>query len=144
MEFEEVDYEKSPMSKIRVSEIRRLDSLLFIMERLDKLCDRDAHRVAIEFGFKGDIEAVRSQLIHTLDRYALQGMKPTERLTLRLNEDRVNDWFDSVKCQDKFYKLEIKKAITENDMGRMSNLTQGLTETKHLLHNKKECVCFTN
>jgi hypothetical protein len=144
MEYEPVDYETSPMTAIRISEISRLDGLLFTIEKLSKLCDRDAERVAVEFGFKGTLEDVRDQLVATIDRYALKGIGVVERLTLRRNEKRINKWHTTIRQEDATYKDKIKNALAKQDMTGLGEVAQHFTEHGHTLHSKKECICFTN
>jgi hypothetical protein len=144
MELNDIDYDNSPMSAIRLAEISRLDALLFTMEKLSKLCDRDAERVAVEFDFKGSFKAVKDQLIKTLDRYALKGIQATERFTLNLNESRITKWLTETKKEDKSYSTLIKKALANQDVTRLGQVAHGITGHTHTLHSKKECICFIN
>ena len=92
-----IDYANDPLKTIEEHEIERLNGLLFRVETAKKLCSSAGEEIIAEFGFRGDLEAVRSQLIALLDRYAIDGIRDSDRPRLLENEKKRLKWHDKTK-----------------------------------------------
>lgn len=139
-----INYETDPLKIITKHEINRLNGLLFRMETAKRLCESAGAEVIHEFGFKGDLNAVREQLIELLDRYAIEGIHDSERPRLIENETKRLKWYADENKSNEYYSQKIKEYHRAGNLDKMHDMLAKQRLRTINLHNKKECLCFTN
>jgi len=139
-----INYETDPLDLIGRHEVYRLNDLLYRIEDAGKLCESAGEEIIAEFGFRGGLEAVQKQILALLDRYALEGVKDSERLRLAENEKKRIKWYDDKRTQADYYKKKLKEYHFNGNWAGISEIAGKQADRRKELHDKKECICFNN
>jgi len=138
-----IDYKKDSLEKITKHEINRVEELLSRLDEETLLCSDVGAEAVAEYEFKGDLEAVKTQLRNLLNLYKKRPVVEEERLMLMVHADRL--LAHRIRERKDFYskqsreKLGINEGIEES----MKYINAG-KERKRVLHEKKECLCYCN
>ena len=126
------------------AELKRLGDMLLELEMTARLCDPPGREIVEEFGFRGDKEKVREQLVALIDRYAKHGIPESEKPFLEENARRMSEWKEKEKNIRKIYAEKMKNAVKEGDFALLTEVQHAYQKRRDEMHERGECICSTN
>jgi len=142
--LKELDFENCPISELWKYDVDRLETQLYMLESEHRLCGGTGEDVVAEFGFKGDYGSVLVQLRQLIDTIKATPYTESDREEVLCRLDRFMEYVHN-KCDP--YHDEILKCVKKHTIDGLHEAVELAAHKKSLgktLHDKKECLCYTN
>lgn len=143
-DLKELDIENCPINELWKYDVDRLETQLYMLESEHRLCGGTGEDVIAEFGFKGDYGSVLVQLRQLLDYVKENPYDENDRSKVLNRLDKFAEYVHN-KCDP--YHDEILKCVKKHTMDGLNEAVELAAHKKSLsitLHDKKECLCYTN
>jgi len=137
-----INYEKDSLAEIVKYEKKRLKRLVNELNKEEKLCGITGKKIISEFGFKGNIGAVRQQLLLLIERYSTEGFSDKERK--EIVENQIKASIALQEAHNDNYKQDALKHMANGDFTKFMDALHNKLDRDGNLHEKKECICYTN
>lgn len=135
-----LDYLKASLDDIVKGEVARLELMIQELKEDGKLCCETGRELVAEFGFKGDINQVIEQVEDYITDIETNGISDSDRITLQ--ERRIAA--ANSDLTENIYMEKFKEAMEKGDTKIMIELAQRKSNLHEMLHEKKECLCYSN
>ncbi len=154
--LDELDLASDPLEKIQPPIVKRMQDILRDMKEEFRLCDEVSEGAAIEFGFKGNKEAVEKQLEHLIKNRIEIPFQEQDRKTV---VEESNRFCNHVQADMKLRKphmslwrqlMEEKWQGLENEGGHQERHEKLIAASKNKAnnrwarHERRECLCYNN
>lgn len=134
------DFLKDSLDTIVKGEIARLELMIAELKDEGRLCCDTGRELVAEFGFKGNITQVIEQVEEYIAKMDTDGITDADRVPM---QDRRIQAANSDLTED-IYQQKFKEAMEKGDTELMMELVQRKSDLHEMLHEKKECLCYSN
>ena len=138
-----LDYITAPLEDIVKGEIYRLESSLTDLKEEGRLCGEEGRYIVAEFDFKGDMNAVAEQLEQHIQSLRENGLTDSDRVPTQERYMR-GCTLHAIENDEVEMHTEFKKAMRTGDVSTMMKITNRNERLRETMHEKKECLCYTN
>ncbi len=137
------DYLNASSEDIIEGETVRLRTQIEMLRSNGNLCCEEGRELVSEFGFKGNMESVINQVENYIESISNTELCITDRIEILNRRVQASK---SVHYEDKLnpYKEKFKKALEQGDVGEALLASENMQTLQKTLHEKKECLCYTN
>ena len=130
-----------PLDILKESELRRIRALIAELKLTGRLCSEVGEAIVAEFKFKGDFQSVCLQLQELKKKIQKEGFQEEDRNELFARHQYLIKHRKRVNSNP--YNVEYKK-LALSDIENAIRILDAKAASEKNLHEKKECLCFTN
>jgi hypothetical protein len=141
---EGLDIRSCPILELWRDDVETLETQLELLVSEERLCAGTGEEVIAEHGFRGDFNAVVNQMRNLLEMIKAKPYTESDRMQVLQRYERYATYMNNRKEAYEEAISECVKKHTIDGLMEASRYAESYHQLKDTLHNKKECICFTN
>jgi len=135
-----LDYLTRSLEDIANGEVARLELMVDELRENGRLCSEVGRELVAEFGYKGNLEEVAQQIEVTIKHIKDNGLSDLDRIEFQERRIKATESL----IDDEFFNEKFKEAMEKGNLDEMADIIEHKENLHELLHQKKECLCYTN